>query len=326
MQSELSKTIDVADVKAQYDAQCKRVLSQREILARILKEVAEEFRGMELEEVAACIEGEPEISSVKAEPGKTNPVITGISTESTVSGEGSIYYDIRFCASVPGNGERIRLIINVEAQKDYYPGYQIPTRGVFYCARMISSQMGTEFVNAEYDDIKKVYSIWICMNVPGKIGNAIAEYRIEKRDIIPGFPDIKSAYDKLSVIVIGLCDREKSSNELAGMLNVLLSPDIPAQDKKKQLAEKYDMKMEDGLGKEVDLMCNLSGYVEKKAIERGIEQGLERGIEQGIEQGLEALVQTLKPVYDFEKLYEAVVKNPVYAHVTREEIRRLYEK
>ena len=231
-----------------------------------------------------------------------------------------LFFPRAFC--VPGKGERIRLIINVEAQKDYYPGYQIPTRGVFYCARMISSQMGTEFVNAEYDDIKKVYSIWICMNVPKKIGNAIAEYRMEKRDIIPGFPDIKSAYDKLSVIVIGLCDREKSSNELAGMLNVLLSPDIAAQDKKKQLAEKYDMKMEDGLGKEVDLMCNLSGYVEKKAIERGIEQGLERGIEQG----LEALVQTLKPVYGFEKLYEAVVKNPVYAHVTREEIRRLYEK
>ena len=170
------------------------------------------------------------------------------------------------------------------------------------CARMISSQMGTEFVNAEY--------------------------RMEKRDIIPGFPDIKSAYDKLSVIVIGLCDREKSSNELAGMLNVLifltgmlnvlLSPDIPAQDKKRQLAEKYDMKMEDGLGKEVDLMCNLSGYVEKK--------GMERGIEQGIGQGLEALVQTMKPVYDFEKLYEAVVENPIYAHVTREEVRRLYEK
>ena len=78
---------------------------------------------------------------------------------------------------------------------------------------------------------------------------------------------------------------------------------IPAQDKKKQLAEKYDMKMEDGLGKEVDLMCNLSGYVEKKGIERGIERGIEQGLERGIEQGLEALVQTLKPVYDFEKLY-----------------------
>ena len=205
-----------------------------------------------------------------------------IIAESTVPGEGSIYYDIRFCASVPGNGERIRLIINVEAQKDYYPGYQIPTRGVFYCARMISSQMGSEFVNAEYDDIKKVYSIWICMNVPEK-SEMPSRIQDEKRDIIPGFPDIKSAYDKLSVIVIGLCDREKSSNELAGMLNVSLSPDIPAQDKKRQLAEKYDMKMEDGLGKEVDLMCNLSGYVEKK--------GMERGIEQGIGQGLEVLVR-----------------------------------
>lgn len=314
MESALSKAIDVADVKAQYDAQCKRVLSQREILARILKNVAEEFSGMELEEIAACIEGEPEISLAKMETGKTNPVITGISTESTVSGEGSIYYDIRFFASVPDKGGKIRLIINVEAQKDYYPGYQIPTRGVFYCARMISSQMGTEFNNAEYDEIKKVYSIWICMDVPKKIGNAIAEYRMEKRDIIPGFPDIQSAYDKLSVIVIGLCDKEQSANELTGMLNILLSPDIPAEDKKKQLEEKYEMRMEDGLGKEVDLMCNLSGYVEKKAVERGIEQGLE------------ALVQTLKPIYDFEKLYQAVVKNPIYEHVTREEVRRLYEK
>ena len=114
--------------------------------------------------------------------------------------------------------------------------------------------------------------------------------------------------------MIGLCDKEQSANELTGMLNILLSPDIPAEDKKKQLEEKYEMRMEDGLGKEVDLMCNLSGYVEKKAVERGIEQGLE------------ALVQTLKPIYDFEKLYQAVVKNPIYEHVTREEVRRLYEK
>ena len=231
-----------------------------------------------------------------------------------------MFFPRAFC--MPGKGERIRLIINVEAQKDYYPGYQIPTRGVFYCARMISSQMGTEFCSAEYDDIKKVYSIWICMNVPKKIGNAIAEYRMEKRDIIPGFPDIKSVYDKLSVIVIGLCDKEQSANELTGMLNILLSPDISAQDKKKCLSEKFEMKMEDGLGKEVDLMCNLSGYVEKRAIE----QGIEKGIEQGIEQGLAALVQTLKPIYEFEKLYQAVIQNPVYANVTREEVYRLYEK
>ena len=59
-----------------------------------------------------------------------------IIAESTVSGEGSIYYDIRFCASVPGNGERVRLIINVEAQKDYYPGYQMCIRDSFTPERL----------------------------------------------------------------------------------------------------------------------------------------------------------------------------------------------
>ena len=69
-------------------------------------------------------------------------------------------------------------------------------------------------------------------------------------------------------------------------------------------------------------MCNLSGYVEKRAIERG----MECGIKQGLEQGLAALVQTLKPIYEFEKLYQAVIQNPVYANVTREEVYRLYDK
>ena len=77
-------------------------------------------------------------------------------------------------------------------------------------------------------------------------------------------------------------------------------------------------------------MCNLSGYVEKRAIERGMEcgikQGIEQGLEQELEQGLAALVQTLKPIYEFEKLYQAVIQNPVYANVTREEVYRLYEK
>ncbi len=73
-------------------------------------------------------------------------------------------------------------------------------------------------------------------------------------------------------------------------------------------------------------MCNLSGYVEKRAIERGMECGIKQGIEQGLEQGLAALVQTLKPIYEFEKLYQAVIQNPVYANVTREEVYRLYEK
>ena len=43
MNNELAGTVLAADVKAQYDAQCKLVLSQKEVLAWILQGVAEEF-------------------------------------------------------------------------------------------------------------------------------------------------------------------------------------------------------------------------------------------------------------------------------------------
>lgn len=49
--------------------------------------------------------------------------------------------------------------MNVEAQKDYHPGYDLVTRGIFYVARMISAQMDVEFTADDYDGIKKVYSI-----------------------------------------------------------------------------------------------------------------------------------------------------------------------
>ena len=60
-----------------------------------------------------------------------------------------------FLAWIPKSREKIRLIINVEAQKKYYAGYSLTTRGVFYGARMISAQLGTEFEIPEYDKIKR---------------------------------------------------------------------------------------------------------------------------------------------------------------------------
>ncbi len=36
---------------------------------------------------------------------------------------------------------------------------------VFYVSRLISSQKERDFENSNYDDIKRVYSIWGCMNM-----------------------------------------------------------------------------------------------------------------------------------------------------------------
>ena len=57
-----------------------------------------------------------------------------------------------------------QIIINIEAQRGDTKEYDIMNRATFYASRMISSQKERDFTNSNYDDIKRVYSIWICMD------------------------------------------------------------------------------------------------------------------------------------------------------------------
>ena len=234
--------------------------------------------------------------------------IAGLANEDKVADEGEIYYDIRFYVHIPNEEGHIRMIVNLEAQKSYYPGYEIVTRGIFYDARMISAQLGTEFEHSKYDDMKKVYSIWVCMQAPKKIGNAISEYSIKKQDIIAGLPDRPESYDKLSVVIIALNEKVETNDELLGMLNTLFSEQKTYQEKKKELEEIYQMRMDNELGKEMNLMCNLSDLV----IERGIEKGIESGIEQKNYNLAQMMIQEAEPTdkimrytgYSLEKIKE----------------------
>lgn len=273
MRNELNKEITIADVGIQYDAQCKRVLGQKVILAWILRRTVGAFADMDIDSICRCIEGEPDISTVRVNPGETNSMrVEGLSTEDKVPDEGAVYYDIRFRAYEPRENGYIKVIVNVEAQKSFYPGYEIVTRGIFYAARMISAQLGVEFMASEYDKLKKVYTIWLCMDAPKKIGNAISEYHFFQTDLVPGIPDKREAYDKMSIVVIALNQDMEAEDKLLKMLNTLLSPEINVESKKEALQQEFQISMEGQIGKELDLMCNLSGYVEKKGIEKGIEQ------------------------------------------------------
>ena len=71
-------------------------------------------------------------------------------------------------------------LIDIEAQKNFYPGYPIIMRGMYYGCRMISSQHGVEFTDSQYGNIKKVYSIWICMKPPKKRRGTINRYRMQE--------------------------------------------------------------------------------------------------------------------------------------------------
>lgn len=286
MRNEFARNLDLAQAKIQYDEQCKKVLGDKNVLSWILQRTVREYAGMNREEIMKCIEGEPEIGSRRVNPGETNASqITGMANEDKVNEEGTIFYDIRFFAWIPKSREKIRLIINVEAQKKYHTGYSLTTRGVFYGARMISAQLGTEFEIPEYDKIKKVYSIWICMNAPQYIGNAISEYKLEKTDLIPGIPDRRKEYDKLSVVMVCLNTKKEAEDQFLGMLQTLFNTELAEKEKKERLEQEYEIQMENGFGKELSLMCNLSDTVEERGIQKGIEKGIEQGMEKGIEKG-----------------------------------------
>ena len=161
MKNELAGDIGLAAGKSQYDAQCKRILANKVILAWILKYTVKEFEEMSIRRIKQCIGNDIMISQVRVDPGKTNTStfeyekIIGETGEDKVPGEGEVYFDFRFSVYLPVKGEKVKMIINVEAQKDFHPGYAVPSRGVFYGARMISAQKGIDLPGAIMMEFEK---------------------------------------------------------------------------------------------------------------------------------------------------------------------------
>lgn len=154
-------------------------------------------------------------------------------------------------------------------------------RGIYYCSRMISAQYGTEFTESHYENIKKVYSIWICMNPPKNRRNSITCYHITEKNLAGSVKERKSDYDLMAAVMICL-GKEEGETDVLKLLNILLSTEIDSGDKCQILEEDFKIKMTQTLESEVSLMCNLSKGVEEKGIQKGIQKGLQKGRQEGI--------------------------------------------
>ena len=298
----LSKAVRLAQNKAAYDAACKRILAEKRILAWIMKECVEEYRDCSLEEIETkYIEGTPQLGEVGVLPDEAGsvpsvpPVIRGEQSEDSTLTEGTVVYDIRFRAIAPREDGCITLLINVEGQKDYAPGYPLPKRGIYYCSRMISSQYGTEFTHAQYEKIKKVYSIWICLDPPKHRQNTITRYRLQEENLVGAVKEPRENYDLMTLVMVCLGDKEKGGSRLLQMLDVLFSRRRTQSEKRKVLEGEFNLPMTQELSEEVSKMCNFSDVVEREATERGLAKGMEQGLREGMEQGLkEGMEQGMK--------------------------------
>ena len=140
---------------------------------------------------------------------------------------------------------------------------------------MISSQHGREFIGSHYEKIKKVYSIWICMNPPKSRRNTITRYRLVEERLVGEAAESVRNYDLLSIIMLclGRPDGENYTGVLR-MLDVLLSNETSEAEKRKILQDDYDIQMTQTMEREVSVMCNLSKGVEEKGMAKGMTNGL----------------------------------------------------
>lgn len=261
IETTLAKNMRIADDKAKYDEACKRLLSEKMILAWIMQSCLEEYKDYEVKEIAEkYIEGTPQIDGIAVAPDESHaPLIRGLNTEDVTMTEGTITYDIRFLSLVPESDEKIQLLINVEAQNDFYPGYPIIKRGIYYCSRMISAQYGTEFTESHYEKIKKVYSIWVCLNPPKKWGNSITRYVITEENLIGKVKQKRADYDLMTAVLVFLGGSEDENYKgVLKLLHTLLSTERDVQEKKQILKEDFQIPLTQQLEMEMSDMCNLS--------------------------------------------------------------------
>ena len=287
MNTEIANAVNAAGDKAQYDTRVKRLLAQKSILAHILVKTVDEFKGMKPEDVVKYIEGEPSISVVPVEPGLANMEktdatgqrIVGLNTENAEINEGLVRFDIIFYVRMKNGLSQI--IVNIEAQKDEPTEYKILNRAIFYVSRLISSQKERDFVNTNYDDIKQVFSIWICMNMDD---NSLSHIHLTKDEMLKPC-NWKGNLDLLNIVLIGITNEipeHDEKYEMHRLIGALLSSELKEQEKLDIIEHEYNIPISQEFREDVSIMCNLSQGIEERATERATKKATEKTSEKFI--------------------------------------------
>lgn len=277
-QTGLANNIDTADQEAQYDDCVKKLLSNRLVLAWIMKECVEEFKQYSIAQIAKdCIEGEPQVSKIAVDQDvldkdeieyleeMSDKNIEGKNTEDNSIKEGKVFYDIKFSAVVPDSKEPVQLFINVEAQKDDNTPYPLIKRALYYVSLMISAQKNTVFTKKHYEKIRKVYSIWIQLDVAAAKRNTITKYSITEEQVIGNVPEKESNYDLISVLMLRLGPADEANDKpILRLLDVLLSAETKPDEKKAILEKDFDIPMTKSMSEETNIMCNLGEGIRER--------------------------------------------------------------
>jgi hypothetical protein len=121
-----------------------------------------------------------------------------------------------------------------------------------------------EFEHAHYENIKKVYSIWVCFDPPLYRHNTINAYQITEKQIVGEVYETVANYDLLSTVMI--CIGTKEDERYTGLLKLLdiwLSGNS-IDEKRAALKDIFDAEMPARLLEKESNMCKYSDFVENR--------------------------------------------------------------
>ncbi len=282
------------------DAECKLLLSSKEILAVILKETVDEYREYSREEIIGFIEPDSIESDREVSPGRTNSQVQGDTQEFAALNEKVSRFDIRLKAKNPRLSKEkiiIKLHIDVEPQKSCYPGYPIEKRGMYYLSRELSSQLSLVTDGTDYGELEKCYSIWICLDdIPKSEQNSVSFYEMTNTKNIGNCITKKEDYDLLTLVIIRLGKKEyngEKKDEGYDLLRFLNTIMYPHRDDFMEVVSDYiDFSQNSELSEEVKKVMGIGQIM----LETGIEQGIEVFILDNEEEGIprERVIQKLQ--------------------------------
>ena len=129
MLSAMQLTKDMAGL----DAQSKMILHNKEVLAIILQDTVEEYKGYCRKEIMEFIEAGSMSETIEISSGRTNSQVKGDNAEFAQLNEKVSYFDLLFCVKSPKLSTEkvlVNLRVDFESQKGYHPGYPIEKRGI----------------------------------------------------------------------------------------------------------------------------------------------------------------------------------------------------
>ncbi|MBD5558779.1 MAG: hypothetical protein HDQ87_00230 [Clostridia bacterium] len=275
------------------DQVSKSIAADRQILARIVKECVVEAASLSVREIEQLIPGDVQINAVPvsredaaADPGG----VRQDNTEDGTADEGTVRFDILFTLRLPSEREPILLIVNVKVQNRTNLPYPLERRAVIYADRLVGRQ-GTDYRNC-----KKVYSIWIVSGPRKQMENTVMRLVTARQTGPDSFEAAPEAAQVSEVwfLNLGEPDDEQLESSLLGLLDVVFSNTIAADQKIQTLKNLYSLRTTAEMADNLEVMQNMELAIEARAWDKGRAEGRVEGRDQGKIEATLLAAKTLK--------------------------------